>query len=575
MTTTTSAGSANRVRTRRVIPVDGALQWLTLIGAVVLLASAIVPVAYAAVRSVPLYESGGTFTLDNYLSFLSDPAFWTAARNTVAYAVLTAVPSIIIGTALAVLVTRTNMPFRRIIGGALLLPLLFPGLGATLGWVSMYSPNGFVSVWVADTLGGVPWNLYSVPGMAMVSLERTVPLIYLLVRARLSTLDSSIDDAALVAGASPGRVLRSITLPMIRPSLLMAGVLITMMVFESLGLPLVLGTPSGIDTISTYIYNNWTLAADNQGLVSATATMLLLIVALLMLVRTRLEGDAKRFVTASGKPRGRRQLSLGALRIPALALCTAWVVFAIILPTMGLILMAFTQVLTPLVSPWEVLTTRHFSTVFASPSFSRSIVNSVIIGVVGAAVSTVGLTIASLVAHRSTFKHRHVLPPLLLFPRAMPGIVVGMGFFWAFVVLDPSGFIRASIWGILIAFVVRNSAIGYAAIESTLQSISLELDAAARTCGASWVRTVRTVIVPLLRPAMAACFILMFVALLNDYDPAVFLMTSGNEVIGLTMLRQWLAGFTGPVAALGVIQMVITLIVLGAGRLFFGVKSHV
>ena len=63
--------------------------------------------------------------------------------------------------------------------------------------------------------------------------------------------------------------------------------------------------------------------------------------------------------------------------------------------------------------------------------------------------------------------------------------------------------------------------------------------------------------------------------LLNDYDPAVFLMTSGNEVIGLTMLRQWLAGFTGPVAALGVIQMVITLIVLGAGRLFFGVKSHV
>lgn len=569
------AGSAARLRFRRLRPADKALQWVTVIGAVLLLAGAIIPVVYAAVRSVPLYESGGRFTFDNYTSFLTDPAFWGAARNTAVYAVLTAVPSIFIGTALAVLVTRTNMRFRRFVGAALLMPLLFPGLGATLGWVSMYSPNGFMSVWFADLFGGTPWNLYSIPGMALVSLERTVPLIYLLARARLSTLDSSIEDAALVAGASPGRILRTITLPMMRPSLLMAAVLITMIAFESLGLPLVLGTPSGIDTISTYIYNNWTRAADNQGLVSATATMLLLIVALLMLLRTRLEGDSKRFITTSGKPRGQRQLSLGRLRTPALALCLLWVVLAIAVPTLGLILTAFTQVFTPLVPPHEVLTTRHFATVLDSPSFSRSIVNSIIIGVVGAGLATIGLTIASLVAHRSTFRQRRVLPPMLVFPRAMPGIVVGMGFFWAFVLLDPSGFVRASIWGILIAFVVRNSAVGYAAIESTLQSISHELDAAARTCGASWIRTVRTIIVPLLRPALAACFLLMFVALLNDYDPAVFLMTSGNEVIGLTMLRQWLAGFTGPVAALGVIQMLITLVVLGAGRLFFGVKNHV
>lgn len=575
MSIATRAGSAARPRARRLFQADAALQWLTVIGAVLLLASAIVPVAYAAVRSVPLYESGGSFTLDNYGAFLTDPAFWKAAGNTLAYAVMTAVPSIFIGTTLAVLVTRTNMRCRRLVSGALLMPLLFPGLGATLGWVSMYSPNGFMSVWFADIFGGTPWNLYSIPGMALVSLERTVPLIYLLARARLSTLDSSIEDAALVAGASPGRILRTITLPMMRPSLLMAAVLITMIAFESLGLPLVLGTPAGIDTISTYIYNNWTRAADNQGLVSATATLLLLIVGLLMVLRTRLEGDSKRFITTSGKPRGRRQLSLGRLRTPALVACILWVVLAIVVPTAGLILSAFTQVFTPLIPPHEVLTTRHFATVLESPSFSRSIVNSIVIGVVGASLATVGLTIASLVAHRSAFRQRRVLPPLLVFPRAMPGIVVGMGFFWAFVLLDPSGFVRASIWGILIAFVVRNSAIGYAAIESTLQSISHELDAAARTCGASWIRTVRTIIVPLLRPAMAACFILMFVALLNDYDPAVFLMTSGNEVIGLTMLRQWLAGFTGPVAALGVIQMLITLVVPGAGRLFLGVKNHV
>ncbi|GAA1501819.1 ABC transporter permease [Nocardioides humi] len=549
--------------------------WITLVVSAVLLLGAILPIAYAALRSVPLYESGGSFTLDNYTAFLSDASFWTALWNTSLLAVLTAVPSILIGTALAVLVTRTNMPGRSLIGVLLLAPLLFPGLGATLGWVSMYAPSGYISTWFANTFGGVPWNLYSIPGMALVSLERTVPMVYLLARARLSTLDSSIEDAALSAGAGPARILRTITLPMMRPSLLLAGVLISMMVFESLGLPLLLGTSSGIETVSTYIYNNWTRSADNQGLVSATASTLLLIVTLMMLLRSRLEGDSKRFVTASGKPKARRPLDLGIIGPVASVLCLAWVVLAIVMPTFGLLMTAFTQIFSPLISPWEVLTTHNFSTVFDSPAFTRSIRNSILVAVVGALVSTVALTIAALVAHRSEFRFRTALPPLLLFPRAMPGIVVGMGLFWAFVVVDPSGWVRASIWGIMIAFVIRNTAVGYAAIESTLLSISNELDGAARTCGAGWLRTGWTIVVPLLRPALGACFVLMFVALLNDYDPAIFLMTSGNEVIGLTMLRQWLAGFAGPVAALGVIQMLITAVVLGSGRLFFGVKAHV
>lgn len=561
--------------TRQRVSASSLTWWTTLTLSAVLLLGAIVPVVYAALRSVPLYESGGSFTLANYSAFLSDSAFWTALGNTAFLAVLTAAPSILIGTALAVLVTRTNMPGRSVIGVLLLAPLLFPGLGATLGWVSMYSPNGYISTWFANTLGGVPWNLYSIPGMALVSLERTVPMVYLLARARLSTLDSSIEDAALSAGAGPARILRTITLPMMRPSLLLTAVLISMMVFESLGLPLVLGTSSGIDTVSTYIYNNWTRAAGNQGLVSATASMLLLIVTLMMLLRSRLEGDSKRFVTSSGKPKARRPLKLGVVGPIASVLCLSWVILAIVMPTIGLLMTAFTQIFSPLISPWEVLTTANFATVFDSPTFTRSIRNSLVIAVVGAIVSTIALTVAALVAHRSDFRFRNALPPMLLFPRAMPGIVVGMGLFWAFVVLDPSGWVQASIWGIMIAFIIRNTAVGYSAIESTLLSISSELDGAARTCGASWLRTGWTIVVPLLRPALGACFILMFVALLNDYDPAIFLMTSGNEVIGLTMLRQWLAGFAGPVAALGVVQMLITVAVLGAGRLFFGVKTHV
>ena len=85
----------------------------------------------------------------------------------------------------------------------------------------------------------------------------------------------------------------------------------------------------------------------------------------------------------------------------------------------------------------------------------------------------------------------------------------------------------------------------------------------------------RTIVFRLLRPAMAISFVLLFVAMLNDYDPAVFLVTPGTEVMGLTMLKLWVAGTVGPVAALGVIQVAITLAVLGAGRLLWGVRPGV
>jgi iron(III) transport system permease protein len=150
-----------------------------------------------------------------------------------------------------------------------------------------------------------------------------------------------------------------------------------------------------------------------------------------------------------------------------------------------------------------------------------------------------------------------------------------MAFFWAFVVLDPTGSVRASLWGVGLAFAVRSLALGYSAFYPALLALGQDLDHAARTSGADWWTAMRTVVFRLLRPAMAISFVLLFVAMLNDYDPAVFLVTPGTEVMGLTMLKLWVAGTAGPVAALGVIQVAITLVVLAAGRLLWGARPGV
>jgi iron(III) transport system permease protein len=102
--------------------------------------------------------------------------------------------------------------------------------------------------------------------------------------------------------------------------------------------------------------------------------------------------------------------------------------------------------------------------------------------------------------------------------------------------------------------------------------IGEELDRASRSVGAGWWRTCRSIVLPLLRPALFASFVLMFVEILNDYDPALFLVRPGPEVIGTTMLDTFLQGIVGPVASLAMVQVGVTVIVLALGTFVFKIR---
>jgi iron(III) transport system permease protein len=141
-----------------------------------------------------------------------------------------------------------------------------------------------------------------------------------------------------------------------------------------------------------------------------------------------------------------------------------------------------------------------------------------------------------------------------------------MGFFWSFLLVNPpGGFLRNSVWGVAIALCVRNVTLAYVVLLPSIMRLSTELDAAARTAGAGWWTINTRVLLPLLRPAMIAAFILMFVTLLNDYDPAVFLVTPDSQIMGVTILQTYQTGLSGPVAALAFVQIAITVLVLGFG----------
>ncbi|BFO18629.1 hypothetical protein SHKM778_50170 [Streptomyces sp. KM77-8] len=206
--------------------------------ALLVIVGPIVPVAAASLWSTPLYESGGHFTWDNFDALFTDGGWWTAVGNSVLFAALNTAGSIVVGVACAVLLTRTDLPGRRTLTTLLLVPIALPGLVLIIGWAAMWTPAGFASSWLeTNTFLSMPVDLYSIPGMAMVGMSVASPTVFLLCRGTLLSIDPALEDAARTLGAGPLRSLLSVSLPLMRPAITNAALLVFALSMEVLGLP--------------------------------------------------------------------------------------------------------------------------------------------------------------------------------------------------------------------------------------------------------------------------------------------------------------------------------------------------
>ncbi|MFG2886731.1 ABC transporter permease [Streptomyces sp. NPDC048297] len=231
--------------------------------------------------------------------------------------------------------------------------------------------------------------------------------------------------------------------------------------------------------------------------------------------------------------------------------------------------------LTTLVAPWHLWTGDNWRQIFTDPTLHRAITDSLIVAAVGSLATVALVALATVIAHASGFRLRRTLPALLVYPRATPGIVFGVGFFWLFLIVNwPGAMLRTSLWGELIALCVRNMTLCYIILAPALARLSPELARASAASGAGWWTTTRRITLPLLRPALISSLVLMFVTLISDYDPVVFLTKPGTELMGTTMLQTWSKGLPGPVAALAVVQVLLVALALGLGRPLLKGPSH-
>lgn len=551
------------------------LQYAVLAVVAALVLAPVVPTIYQSILDRPLYEVGGIFTLENYVRLFTDAGFGRVVLNTALFAVGTTLLTLLIAIPMAVLVVRSRLPFGRVFAGAMQWPFFISSLILGFGWITMYGPAGFVSTQVRAWTGTVPWNLYSIPGMAVTEAVALAPIAYVFCANALRKADASLESAAQVCGASPLRILFTVIIPMLRPPIVYSSILVFSMSAETLSIPLLYGQPVGIEVFSTFLYTNGLQSINpDYGILGAASTLILVVTVGLVALQAKLLKDAQRFVSVRGKATRPRRLDLGWVQWVGVVFISFYVVFGALLPIGGLIFRSFTRIFTPLQSPFRSITGDNYERIVGFPVYLQSIWNSLIVAGVGSILVSLLALLAVVVARRSTFRYRRLVEYLALAPQAIPGLIIGIGLFWAFAYLPfgAGGLVQGTLFALIIGFGLRALPSGFGSVAPSVMQIGQELDNAARVSGADWVRTFTWILGRLLTPAFAGAVILTFVTMLKEYSPAIFLGSANSNIIGTTMLELWVQGNTGSVAALATIQIVITAAFVGIAGLLM--KGH-
>jgi iron(III) transport system permease protein len=531
-------------------------------------------VFYQSFLDQPFFQPGAKLGLDAYAFVLGEEDFWTAFFTTVAIAAGMTVIAVPLGAVLAFLMVRTDVPARGLLEPLILVPIFVSAVVIAFGYVVALGPVGIFSTLAKSAFGVVPWNLYSLPSLIAIAGLTHVPHVYLYTAAALRGLGTDLEEAARVAGANPLRVAIDVSLPMVLPAILFAGVLVFFLGFELFGLPLVLGDPQGVLVLSTYLYKLTNiLGTPSYQLMAVVVVAIVAVTAPLVYLQRLLLRQSQRYVSMRGKGLKVIPLRLGAWRWPAVAVIVLWFCVTVAVPLIGITVRSFVVTWGEGVNLLDVLTLDHYREILDYPNIVRGVVNTFAIGVIGGAASVACYTAIALAVHRWPSGWTRVVDYLVMLPRAMPGLVAGLALLWVFLFFKPLSPLRSTMVSIWLAYTIVWVAYGMRLVSGTLLQVGPELEEAARTVGATDMQVKRDVTIPLIRTGMIASWLLIFLIFVREYSTGIYLLGPGTEVIGSLLVSLWGTGAVDLVSALSVVNVVM----IGAGlavAIRLGVRLH-
>lgn len=454
------------------------------------------------------------------------------------------------------------------------LPLITPPVAGAIGWGFLLSERpGLINIGVRNLLSVVgieiekgPFNIYSWPGLILVYTLFLLPFSYLMVSAGLRNMDSSLEQAALVAGAGPGIVLRRVTIPAVAPSIAAGAVLTVLSAVALFSVPVIIGTTAKIDVLTVQIYRLLTFTFPPKTGAALLLSAILLVTIFVVLVIQRHFTMRARHAVVGGKSGRPYIVPLGRWKFIARAAMTGYILLAAVLPLGALLVVSLQPFWSAHLDVGTFTLQNYREVLFEYDFVERAIRNSVLLGVFSAIAGLAVALCFVMVVQRRPAGFGVFADGISKLPGSLSHVVIGVAMVISFT--GPPFRLAGSLFLLFVTYVVLYLPQSTTTATAAYAQVAGELTEAAMVCGAGHARTLRLIQLPVMRPHLIAGAGVLFVLGAGEITASALLSGTRNPVAGALLLEYWQNGTFPELAAVTIVVATVSAaVVLGILRL--------
>ena len=478
---------------------------------------------------------------------LASAVLWGPLKNSFICGFFTVLVSVPLGSVLAWLMIRTDIPGKKILGLLVTVPYMIPSWTKALAWLAMFrnstsGANGFLAGM------GIPipdWLAYGPIAIVLCMSMHYYAFSYIMVSGALRSINSELEEMGEIQGASKAQILRHITLPLILPSVLSATVMTISKSIGTYGVPANLGNRIGYYTLATKMRNF--IDQGPQAVGYAMSIVLVLLAALIIFSNQRIVGVRKSYATVSGKGGRATLMPLGKAKKPLMAFLMVFLFLAMVVPFFVLIMETF-QITTGAGYGLDNLTLynwigksgqiakyTNYEGIFRNPNFFSAFWNTIRLTLIGSLITAICGQFLGYISSRGRGKWYGDLTEQMVFvPYLMSGIAFSTMYFSMFS-RPHFGGLMPSLYGtftlIVLTSVVKHFPFASKSGTANMLSISVELEEAADIAGASFWKRMSSIIVPLAKNGFISGFMLTFISIAKELDLVIIMMTPSTQTM--------------------------------------------
>ncbi|HWE72820.1 MAG TPA: iron ABC transporter permease [Stellaceae bacterium] len=545
----------SRINWPQLDPWGWAMVAVTIAASVVIIVPPVVVLLLSLREGRPI-DPGQAYSFVHYIAVFGNPFIYRVLLNTLGVALTTLAVALIFGVPAAWLVERTDLRGKGLVLTLMTLGLLIPGFATAMGWLFLMHPRiGLFNALATQVFGfsAAPFNIASLLGMGWVQGLNLAPIGFIMTAAVLRAIDPTLEESAQMSGAALPGIMRRVTLPLAWPGILAAGIYIFTIGFAAFDVPAIIGWSNKIFTFSTYLVNELAPAdgLPAYGPAAALSTVMIALAGALSWWYGRLQLQAHRFQTVTGKAYRPRLVVLGKRAVWAWGFLALYFTLAKLLPLAVTVWAA--------ILPYFQLPSADALASVSLVNFQRIPWDLFFIGArntlfLTVATPTLTLTLAigfSWVALRSKLPGRNIFDFIAFLPHAIPNIVFSVGvLLFVFYAIQRIVPLYGTLTLLLFIFVIARLSYATRMTNGTLLQLHRDLEEAATVSGSNSGTVLLRVILPLLTPTLIYAWLWTALLTFRELTLAVLLTTRDNLTLPVVVWSIWQDGGFGKAAAI-------------------------